>query len=281
MNDDARARTTVAQAWQAAVQRGLERIDAQALLAHVLDLPPGRARAWLLAHDTDPLPPAQLARYEALVQRRATGEPLAYLVGTREFYGLTLAVTPAVLVPRPDTETLVDWAVELLRPLPAPRVADLGTGSGAIALAVRAACPTADVLATDWSEDALVVAQENARRLALPIRFAQGRWWQAAGNERFSLALSNPPYIAGGDAHLDALHHEPQSALTPGTSGMEAIVEIVEGASEHLAPGAWLLLEHGYDQAPAVQELLTRTGFRDVRTRHDLAGHPRCTGGRR
>lgn len=270
---------TVDAALAAARARGLDRLDAQLLLAHVT----GRGRAWQIAHGDAPLDDATAERLATLVERRAGGEPLAYLVGEKEFRGLSLFVDRRVLVPRPETELLVDWALECLaqRDEAQPRVIDLGTGSGAIALAVRAACPTADVLATDWSEDALVVAQENARRLALPIRFAQGRWWQAAGNERFSLALSNPPYIAGGDAHLDALHHEPQSALTPGTSGMEAIVEIVEGASEHLAPGAWLLLEHGYDQAPAVQELLTRTGFRDVRTRHDLAGHPRCTGGRR
>ncbi|PPE69025.1 peptide chain release factor N(5)-glutamine methyltransferase [Caldimonas thermodepolymerans] len=280
MNDDARARTTVAQAWQAAVQRGLERIDAQALLAHVLDLPPGRARAWLLAHDTDPLPPAQLARYEALVQRRATGEPLAYLVGTREFYGLTLAVTPAVLVPRPDTETLVDWAVELLRPLPAPRVADLGTGSGAIALALKHSLPQAEVSAVDLSAEALAVARANGERLGLAVQWLHGSWLEPLAGRRLEMIVSNPPYIADGDPHLPALQHEPERALTSGPDGLDDLRRIVAAAPHHLLPGGWLLLEHGHDQAEAVQALLREAGFQRIQTRHDLGHRPRCTGGR-
>lgn len=271
--------TTVDTAIAAARARGLDRLDVQLLVAHVT----GRGRTWQIAHGDAPIDAGAAARLAALVERRAHGEPLAYLVGEKEFHGLTLWVDARVLVPRPETELLVDWAVECLSGNGAdrPRVVDLGTGSGAIALAVKAAHPAADMLATDLSEEALTVARANAQRHALDVRFAQGRWWQAVGRSRFALALSNPPYIAGADRHLAALGHEPQSALTPGASGLEALTEIVEGAPEHLEPGAWLLLEHGHDQADAVRALLARQGFRDIETRHDLAGLPRCTGGRR
>lgn len=257
---------------------GLDRLDAQLLLAHLS----GRSRAWLLAHGEAELDAGASARLPALIARRAAGEPLAYLVGAKEFHGLDLQVDARVLVPRPDTELLVDWALELLGDefaTMAPVVVDLGTGSGAIALAIKHAHPTADVLATDLSADALAVAQANAARLGLDVGFASGRWWDATGIRRFDLALSNPPYISGTDRHLPSLRFEPPTALSPGPSGMEALAEIVDAAPAHLRPGAWLLLEHGHDQCGQVAQLLVSRGFGRVATRRDLAGHPRCTGG--
>jgi release factor glutamine methyltransferase len=273
---------TVAQALAAAQSAGLERLDAQLLLGHLL----GQPRSWLIAHDGDTLAPGQADAYAALCARRAAGEPFAYLVGEREFHGLSLQVSPAVLVPRPDTEALVDWALELLGGAAAlggrlaPEVVDLGTGSGAIALAVKHRHPAARVSAVDLSEAALAVARGNAHRLGLAVEFHAGSWWQPLPGRRFDLVLSNPPYIAGGDPHLAALAHEPALALTPGGDGLDAIRHIVAGAPAHLVPGGWLLLEHGYDQAEAVAALLRAAGFNGVATRRDLAGQPRCTGGR-
>lgn len=260
-------------------RRGVDRLDAQLLLGRAL----GCTRTWLLAHGDTPLDDAATAWVDAALVRRAAGEPLAYLLGEKEFHGLVLQVDARVLVPRPDTEVLVDWAIELLRAskAAAPQVVDLGTGSGAIALAVAHAHPSAQVSATDLSEDALAVARGNAARLSLALRFAAGAWWQAVGGQRFDLALSNPPYIAAADAHLAALSHEPAAALCPGPTGLESLQTIVADAQAHLAPSGWLLLEHGHDQAPAVRALLERYGFMAVDTRLDLAGHPRCTGGRR
>ena len=198
-------------------------------------------------------------------------------------------MNPAVLVPRPDTEVLVDWALELLggtigdalAEVASPLVVDLGTGSGAIALAVKNRCPQASVVATDNSQSALAVAEANAHRLGLAVGFAAGSWWAALPDRRFHLVLSNPPYIAAGDPHLPALRHEPVSALTPGGDGLGALQQIAHGAPHHLLPGGWLLLEHGFDQAEAVQQLLHDEGFTAVETRHDLGGQPRCTGARR
>lgn len=272
--------THIAQALAAARAAGLDRLDAQWLLGHLL----ARDSAWLLAHGDDPLPADKAAAYADLWRRRAAGEPLAYLVGTVGFHGLTLQVTPAVLVPRPDTETLVDWALDLLPMLGAgrPQVLDLGTGSGAIALAVAHRHPAADVTATDLSPAALAVAQGNAQALGLRLHWAQGGWWQALpADARFDLVLSNPPYIAGGDPHLAALQHEPLLALSPGGDGLDALRAIITGAPAHLVPGGWLLLEHGWDQACAVAALLADAGFDAIGHRHDLGGHPRCTGGRR
>jgi release factor glutamine methyltransferase len=267
---------TIAQALQAARAAGLDRLDAMWLLEHLL----GRPRSWLLAHDDEPLPGAAATRWPSLLARRAAGEPLAYVVGEREFCGLRLAVSSAVLVPRPETELLVRWALERLLEAPAPRVVDLGTGSGAIALAIAHAAPQAQVWATDTSAAALEVAERNARRLALPLRLARGDWWQAVPGQRFGLAVSNPPYIAAGDPHLAGLGHEPMLALSPGGDGLDAIRTLVASAPAHLLPGAWLLLEHGHDQADAVCELLTGHGFEHAQTRPDLAGLPRCTGAR-
>ena len=255
---------------------GVDRLDVQLLLCHLLQ----RSRAWLLAHDDAALAPAQAAAFEAALARRAAGEPLAYIVGEKEFHGLALAVSPDVLVPRPETELLVDWALELLAGQAAPTVADLGTGSGAIALAVQHRCPAARVTATDASPAALAVARANAERLGLPLQLAAGSWWQALPGQVFDLVLSNPPYIAGDDHHLQALVHEPRQALTPEGDGLQALRAIVAGAPAHLQAGGWLLLEHGFDQADAVQALLAAGGFREVATRVDLAGLPRCTGGR-
>jgi release factor glutamine methyltransferase len=187
-------------------------------------------------------------------------------------------------VPRPDTETLVDWALELLGTELAaagrPQVLDLGTGSGAIALAIKHRCPRADLTAIDTSLDALAVAESNARALGLSIALLPGHWWTPVAGRRFELVVSNPPYIAGDDHHLDALRHEPLQALTPGGDGLDSLREIVAGASAHLHDGCWLLLEHGHDQAGAVQALLAAAGLQDVSTRRDLGGNDRCTGGR-
>jgi release factor glutamine methyltransferase len=260
---------------------GVDRLDAQLLLARLL----GQPRTWLLAHDDASLDPAQLAVWNSQLARRAAGEPLAYLLGEKEFCGLPFQVDANVLVPRPETEILVEWALELLNgPLRerAPlRVADLGTGSGAIAIAVKHACPTAQVSATDASAAALGVARANAERLGTSISFAAGSWWDAVAGARFDLVLSNPPYVGAADPHLAALRHEPLAALTPGGDGMDALRQLIGGAPDHLDPGAWLLVEHGYDQATAVQTLLRTHGFGTIATRADLAGLPRCTGGRR
>ena len=267
---------TVAAVLAEAKALGLDRLDAQLLLAHVL----ARPRPWLLAHDDALLDSSRREAFRALLVRRVAGEPVAYLVGEKAFHGLVLRVDANVLVPRPDTELLVDWAVELLATDAPRRVVDLGTGSGAIALAVKHACPSASVLATDISEAGLTVARANAARLGLDVATRQGAWWQAVEGRCFDLVLSNPPYIASGDPHLDALRHEPTLALTPGGDGLDAVREIVSGAPEHTTRGGWILLEHGYDQADAVQALLRAQGFTAIETRRDLGGQARCTGGR-
>ena len=260
---------------------GIDRLDAQMVLGWIL----GRTRSWLVAHDDAALDRAQADAVRSAFARRAAGEPLAYVIGRKEFHGLTLQVDRDVLVPRPDTEVLVDWALELLAgPLAVrlrPRVVDLGTGRGAIALAVKQAHPAAALVATDASAAALGVAGANAARLGLELAFASGSWWAALPGERFDLVLGNPPYIAEGDPHLPTLRHEPISALTSGGDGLDALREIIAGAGEHLEPGGWLLLEHGHDQAESVHGLLELHGFAEIATRRDLGGQPRCTGGRR
>jgi release factor glutamine methyltransferase len=269
----------VAKALRDARAAGLERLDAQRLLAHSLQ----RTREWLLAHDDAALTPQQQLRFAALCERRAEGEPLAYLVGEREFHGLRLTVTPAVLVPRPDTETLVDWAVDLLRgalsSAPMHEVADLGTGSGAIALAVKNAHPAARLVAVDCSAAALDVARGNGERLGLDVDWRLGEWWQPLAGRRLHLALANPPYVAPDDPHLPALRHEPLGALVPPGGALTAIEAIIRGAPAHLLPGGWLLLEHGHVQADEVRQRLVDAGFMAVGTRSDLAGRPRCSGG--
>ncbi len=268
---------TLQQALAAAAALGVARLDAQLLLLHALGRA-GSERGWLIAHDGDELPAAQEAGFLAACSRRAAGEPLAYLTGEKEFFGLPLRVDARVLVPRPDTETLVEWALELLRDKPAPRIVDLGTGSGAIALALQSARADAQVEAVDRSADALEVARPNAQRLGLPVRFRQADWLEGAG--RYDLIASNPPYVAEADPHLPALAHEPRAALVAGADGLDDLRAIVAQASAHLVPGGWLLLEHGWDQAAAVRALLQVAGFSEVASRADLAGIERCSGGR-
>ena len=272
----------IAELLRLAREQGVARLDAQLLLAHRLQRP----RVWLLAHDDEPVDAAAAAAFAQDLTQRAAGMPLAYLVGEREFHGLMLHVSPAVLVPRPETELLVDWALALLEgplaDITRPTVIDLGTGSGAIALALKTACQRIEMVASDCSAQALAVAQINAQKHGLVVEFRLGDWWSAVGqDEMFDLVVSNPPYIAGQDAHLEALGHEPRLALTPEGDGLGALRSIIAGAAPHLRPGGWLLLEHGYDQASAVQRLLTDQGLQSVSTRQDLAGKPRCTAGAR
>lgn len=262
---------TVDEALGLARQLGVERGDAQALLAHLS----GQGRAWLVTHGDAPVAGAETA-----LRRLAGGEPLAHLTGWQPFHGLLLQVTPATLIPRPDTETLVDWALERLAALPGePRVADLGTGSGAIALALKAGHPMARVTAVDFSVDALAVARANGERLGLAVDWRHGSWYQPLTGQRVDLLVSNPPYIAGDDPHLPALRHEPLSALTPGGDGLGDLHHLIDAAPQHLTPGGWLLLEHGWDQAEAVAARLRDRGFTEVTLRHDLAGRPRASGG--
>jgi release factor glutamine methyltransferase len=263
---------TQALAWAAAL--GLDRLDAQLLLLHALNRP--HDRAWLIAHDRDELPSDARDRFESLCARRQTGEPVAYLCGHKEFFGLMLAVDSRVLVPRPETETLVEWALALPLP-PAARVIDLGTGSGAIALALKQTRRQWQVSAIDASEPALQVAQANGKALGLAIGWQRGDWLtQSQGC--FDLIVSNPPYIAEGDPHLAALQHEPNAALTSGPEGLDALCTLIAQAPKHLSPGGWLLLEHGHDQAPAVCSLLAQAGLRQIQSRRDLAGIERCSG---
>ncbi len=270
--------TTVKQALHSALAGGLDRLDARMLLLHALGKPLTDA-AWLVAHDTDTLPAPAMQFFRGLCQRRAQGEPVAYLTGRKEFYGLDLDVDARVLVPRPDTETLVDWALSAIAPIPRARVLDLGTGSGAIALAIKHARPDARVSAVDASPGALEVARKNAHRLGLDVDFSEGSWFECVSNHYHAI-ISNPPYIASGDHHLTALSHEPLEALASGPDGLADIRQIVVGAGLHLLPGGWLLLEHGYDQAALVCELLDSAGFEGAASRCDLAGIERCSGAR-
>lgn len=264
------------QALKAARAAGVERLDAQLLAGHVLQ----RSRSWVVAHGDEPLSPQAASRLSALLQQRARGVPLAYLTGEREFHGLRLRVTAEVLDPRPDTETLVDWALELMAGRPSGGVIDLGTGSGAIGLALKARQPEWEVHASDVSETALAVARSNAHRLGLKVHFHAGSWWQAVPGRAWDLAVSNPPYIPEGDPHLAALTHEPRSALVAGAEGLDDLRTLIADAPLRLLAGAWLLLEHGYDQGAAVADLMHSAGFSEVRHRQDLNGHVRCTGGR-
>jgi len=268
---------TCAQAIAAACSLGLDRLDAQLLLLHVLGKPHGE-RAWLIAHDRDPLPPEVSERFRLLSQCRASGEPLAYIVGQQEFFGLPLAVDSRVLIPRPDTETLVSWALDVM-PAGSAKVLDLGTGSGAIALAIKHAHPAADVSAIDASADAVAVARSNAATLGLAVSIEISRWFEQVDG-LFDVIVSNPPYVRDGDPHLTALGHEPIQALTAGADGLSDLRQIIAAAPAHLQAGGWLLLEHGYDQAEAVCQLLREQGFESVSSRDDLAGIQRCSGGR-
>jgi release factor glutamine methyltransferase len=257
--------------------RGLDLTDSRLLLLHALGQPRA-GRAWLLAHDTDLVSEAVNTSLQGYVARRLAGEPVAYIVGHKEFYGLNLQVNSDVLVPRPDTETLVDWALDVLEPTPDARMVDLGTGSGAIALALKATRPALQVEAVDYSHAALAVAQANAQRLGLAVTFSQGSW--LSGTEGvFQAIVSNPPYIREDDEHLPALRFEPRQALTAGNDGLDDIRTIIDQAKTRLQTGGWLLLEHGYDQAADVRALLEAADFANVQSRQDLAGIERCSGG--
>jgi release factor glutamine methyltransferase len=272
---------TVAQTLATLRTLGLDRLDAQLLVLHALQQDPHH-RAWLLAHDTDLVDAATRVTLSALATRRLAGEPLAYLTGRKAFFGLDLAVDARVLVPRPDTETLVTWALDVLTDTPAARVLDLGTGSGAIALALKATRPDLQVNALDFSDDALTVARANAARLQLDVQFSHGAWLAnlPASTPRCHAIVSNPPYIAAQDTHLDALTHEPLQALASGADGLDDLRHIITQAPAHLLPGGWLLLEHGYDQAVAVRALLLAAGLTEVQSRCDLNQIERCSGAR-
>jgi len=252
-------------------------LDSELLLAHTL----GGGRAGLLAHPERAVGAAAAERFLGLLRRRADGEPLAYLTGQREFWSLELAVSAAVLVPRPETELLVERALALLA-RPAGHVADLGTGSGAIALALASERPQWRILATDVSAAALQIARQNAAALGVgAVEFRQGDWYAALGDERFDLLISNPPYVAAADPALAALRHEPRLALSPGEDAFASLRLLVRGAAQHLRSGGWLLLEHGATQAAQLREELVLAGFSHVRSHTDLAGHERTTEGQR
>lgn len=249
--------------------------EARLLLCHVL----GVALAALEAHPERKVSPQETADFRALAARRAAGEPIAYLMGRREFYGLDFRVTPDVLIPREETELLVDIAVEK----PVQRILDLGTGSGCLAIAVAKQLPQAEVTAVDVSAAALAVARGNAARHGVTVRFLQGDWFAPVGGESFDLILANPPYVAAADPHLAQgdVRFEPRGALAAGPDGLDEIRRIVATAPAHLAPGGRLYLEHGYDQARAVAALLDAAGFVAIEQRRDLAGILRVSGGRR
>ena len=264
--------------WRRASQR-IARVDARLLLEHVC----GCTHAELIAHPERPLPAAEAARFAALVERRASGEPLAYLLGSAFFYGLEFYVSPAVLIPRPETELLVELARQRVQALAAPCIVDLGTGSGIVAIVLARLCPSAELTALDISAAALDVARRNAARHGVSVCFLEGDWYAPLGAERFDLLVANPPYVAAGDPHLaqNGLPFEPQQALTDGTSdGLACIRTLVDGAHVHLLPGGWLLIEHGYDQAVKVRDLLNAAGFVETGSWRDNAAIERVSGGR-
>lgn len=280
-----RAAAGIGEAWRAASRR-IDRLDARLLVEHVV----GCTHADLIARPETPLSAEQSAALDALVARRAAGEPLAYLTGSAMFHDFEFHVSPAVLIPRPETELLVElgakFAAERARTCPAPRIVDLGTGSGIVAITLARLCPQAAVSAVDVSPEALAVAAANAARLAPAVRLLAGDWYAPLAGERFDLIVSNPPYVVSGDPHLalNGLPFEPQGALTDGVAGgdgLACIRAIVSGAPMHLAAGGWLLIEHGYDQAAGVQALLRAENFSDVQSWQDLAGIDRVSGGRR
>ena len=255
----------------------LSATEARILLAHALRV----GRAWIVAHGRDPVPQAQANAVEALFARRREGEPVAHLTGEREFCGLSLSMTPNVLIPRPETEHVVEQALALIAGRKTPKVLDLGTGSGAIAVAIAHARRDAQVCASDVSAEALAVASRNASRHAVAVRFVQSDWFLALAEERFDVIASNPPYVADADPHLAQgdLRFEPQAALRGGPDGMDCIRVIAAAARMHLTPGGWLVFEHGYDQGPACVRLLVGLGYTNVVDTQDLSSLPRvCKG---
>ena len=263
----------------ASAQTAIGRSEARVLLREVLQ----HDDAYLLAHGDDALTAAQAQQYDVLVARRSAGEPVAYITGRREFYGRDFAVTPAVLIPRHETELLVELALERLSAATTCRVLDLGAGSGCIGITIAAERPRVRVTLVDASIAALEVACVNAARWALTnTTMLHSDWYAAVAGERFDLIVANPPYVADDDAHLQQgdLRFEPQSALVGGTDGLDDIRRIIAGAPAQLTPGGWLLFEHGHDQAAACAQLLAQAGFQDVITAPDLAGIARVSGGR-
>lgn len=253
--------------------------DAERLLCHAT----GITKVNLICAPNRLVTEAMAAQYQALIQRRRTGEPIAYLIGTREFWSLPLRITPATLIPRPETELLVECALARIPPNATTRVLDLGTGSGAIALAIARERPHAHVFASDVSGDALAVAQHNARTLNIDnVHFFQGEWYAPFDNAQFDVIVSNPPYIAAGDPHLNTgdLRFEPALALSCGNDGLEALRHIAQHSRNHLLPGGWLLMEHGYDQGPPLMALMASLGFREIVDTKDLADIPRVISGR-
>lgn len=269
--------TTIAAALAAAREK-IPMTEARLLARHALGCTP----AWLEAHRDEEMGGEQAAAFAALVARRAAGEPVAYLLGRREFYGRDFTVAPAVLIPRPETELLVDLAKAAVANLAAPHILDLGTGSGCIAVTLALELAAATVVAIDVSAAALAVARSNADRLGARVRFVESDWFAALGEERFDLIVANPPYVAAGDPHLGEgdLRFEPETALHCGADGLNAIRRIVTVAAAHLEPRGTLYFEHGYDQAQAVAALLRQAGFSDIEQHRDLAGIVRVSGGR-
>lgn len=258
----------------AALQIG--RFEAHVLLAHVL----GKSREYLIAHDDEVLPPEQATAFELVVSMRLAGTPVPYLTGRQEFFGRWFKVDDSVLIPRPDTEVLIEQT--LLVAGKTPSILDLGTGSGCIAVTLALELPGARVTATDKSPEALAVCRANARALGADVRTLEGVWFDALPEgETFEIIVSNPPYIHPQDEHLLALEFEPVSALTDGVDGLEDLRRIIKGAMSRLTPGGWILLEHGFDQGPAVRELLETADFAGVRTKKDYGGNDRVTMGRR
>lgn len=254
----------------------LPRAEARRLLASVLGLPV----EVLIARPERHVEEAAAARFADLVARRSRGEPVAYLLGEKEFYGRSFAVSPAVLVPRPETELLVELALTRLRQLSEPRVLDLGAGSGCIAITLALECPAASLLAVERSADALGVARTNAQRLGARVEFVPGDWYQNVDGG-FDAIVANPPYVAAADPHLQALQQEPQHALVAGEDGLADLRRIIAGAPAHLRPGGWLAVEHGHDQAPSVRRLFALAGFVAIETHRDLAGVERVCAGTR
>ena len=253
-------------------------LEVNLLLQHLLKV----NRAWLISHDRDVLTDDQQQDFYALLQRRLSGEPIAYILGLREFYGLPLKVTPATLIPRPDTETLVEAAFQKISVDVGWDILDLGTGTGAVALAIAKHRPSCNLIGLDASVEALAVAIENAQRLDLKnVRFIKSNWFSDLAAERFNLIVSNPPYIAEGDCHLTQgdLRFEPRSALVSGVDGLDDIRRIIQDAPNYLKPNGWLMLEHGYDQAQSVASLLKEHGFSQIDHTQDLAGTLRVTFG--
>jgi release factor glutamine methyltransferase len=270
--------TTVAAALVAARTK-LPASEARLLLGHVTGRPP----AWLIAHDDEELDEATLLGFASLTARRAGGEPVAYLLGHREFFGRDFAVSPAVLIPRPETELLIELALETPGADTPARILDLGTGSGCIGITLALELPQARVSAIDSSVAALAVAQLNVKRHGARLRLLQSDWFTALTGERFDLIVANPPYIPAADPHLDAgdLRHEPPAALASGSDGLDAIRRIIADAPAFLEHGGRILLEHGYDQASAVRDLLAATGLTGIEQHRDLAGIMRVSGARR